>query len=244
MNRIKQFWKSEKGDAEVIEAAILYPIAFMIIFLLIYIGLYILQMMTLSAYAQKVAFLAAREVSSPGYSALLNASHYSTSAAEADFNINSSDENKGSYKGKINIDNKVENVKTKAYRYWGNCLTEDDSKYYREVLQNLVKSNSIINAGEGNSVNVKIEPKNYFISQFIDVEVEQTLMEFPVLEFFGIKNPTISASATATVSDTDELVRNTDFAVDSLKALARHMGIDTSKVKGKVVEVLKNLNLI
>ena len=244
MNRIKKFFRSERGDAEVVEAAILYPVTFMLIFLLIYIGLYILQMMTVSAYAQKVALLAAREVSSPGYQTLLDQSRYSTSAAEADFNLSVDTENKGKYYEKINIDNKVKNVKAKAYRYWGNCLPDEDAKYYKQVLENLVRSNSIINAGEGRSVTVTIKSKNYFISQFIDVSVEQELMDFPVLAFFGIKNPTVTGSATATVSDTDELVRTTDFAVDSIKALANHLGIDTTEIKSKVVSVLEDLNLI
>lgn len=245
MNRIKNFLKSERGDAEVIEAAILYPVTFMVIFLLIYIGLYILQMMTVSAYAQKVALLAAREVASPGYSTLLESSRYSTSVAEADFSLEKDTENKGKYTGKIHLDNKASSAKTRAYRYWGdNALNQDDAKYYKKVLEDLVKYNSIISGGEGKSINAEISCRNYFISQFIDVKVTQQLMRFPVLEYFGIQNPTVVGTATATVSDTDELVRNVDFATDAIDALARHFGIDINTVRDKVGTIAKDLGLI
>lgn len=240
LNRIKKFFKSERGDAEVIEAAILYPLTFMVIFLLIYIGLYILQMMTVTAYAQKVALLAAREVSCPGYSTLFKdeANVYNTAAAEADFG------DSNSYEGKINIDNKSSSVHARAYRYWGTCLTNEESEYYRIILEDLVKNNSIINAGQGKAVEATITPKNYFITQFVNVEVTQELIDFPVLTYFGIENPKVVGVATATVSDTDELVRNTDFAVDALSALANHLGIDTTKIKSTVVDCLNKLGLL
>lgn len=252
-SKIKRFWKNEDGVATLIEASIYLPVAMMIVFFLIYMGLYILQSMTLASYAQKVAFLAAREVACPGYSTLLGKERYETSASEADFRLVQQNGEREDGKCKITIDNKVASCQVQAYRYWttnGDKLPKnsnnnyDAKSYYEDVLRELVKKNSIINAGEGNSVTATIHCENHFISQYIYVDVEQQLMRFPVLDFFNIRNPSIKASAVAVVNDTDELVRNTDFAVDSIEALAEYMGIDVDGMKDKVDKILKELRLI
>ncbi len=244
IKKVKRFLKNEDGVATLIEASIYLPVAIMIVFFLIYMGLYILQSMTLASYAQKVAFLAAREVACPGYSTLLNEARYETSASEADFRLvqQNGEREDGKYNGKITIDNKVASCQVAAYRYWSKDPLKNKS-YYEEVLEKLVRQNSIINAGEGNSVNVTIRCDNKFISQYIYVDVEQQLMRFPVLDFFNIKNPSIKASAVAVVNDTDELVRNTDFAVDSIEALAEYIGIDVTKIKSTLDEGLKKLGV-
>lgn len=69
-------------------------------------------------------------------------------------------------------------------------------------------------------------------------------MKFQLLQFFGIENPTVKGVAKATVSDTDELVRTTDFAVDAIEVLANHLGIDTKKVKDTVNQCLGKLGLV
>ena len=69
-----------------VEAAIIYPIVFLCLFFLIYMGLYILQYMSVSAYAQKVALLASREIAYPGYIDMVDKDRkkYSNAALEAD----------------------------------------------------------------------------------------------------------------------------------------------------------------
>lgn len=232
MKFIKKLFHNEDGAYSLIQATIIYPVVFLLIFFVIYIGLYILHMITLASYAQKIAVLTAREVSSPGYSTILSADKYSSSAVEAD--LGKTEEGKSPFDGKVNIDNKVENIKTRAYRYWYSPLDDKSKKYYEGVLTTLVKNNSILNGDALNNVKVEIDCDNYFITQFINVSIEQKLMEFGVLTFFGIESPSVKVSATTPVSDTDEIVRNTDFAVDAVEVLADKLGIDTSKMKEAV----------
>lgn len=240
MRRLKAFLKSEKGAAQLIEATILYPVAFMVIFLMIYIGLYILQIMTVSSYAQKVAILSAREVSCPGYHTIVASDRYSTAATEIGFDTSG----EKAYKGQITIENHIENVKLRAYRYWSkDPLNQEEKDYYTEVLTNLVTKNSFLKGDEGQPVKVTISCKNYAISQFITVKVEQQMMDFAVLKYFGIESPKISVTAVSTVSDTDELVRTTDFVVDAIETIAEKCGIDTKKIKTTVKGALSKLGL-
>lgn len=242
MERIKKFLKEEKAAAQMVEAAIIYPIVFLIIFLMIYLGLYILQAITVGAYAQKIAMLASREISTPGYYTLISdKTKYSSSAIELDAeDINS-----------IVDVSKLSNEMTRfpvVYRYWqigdDKILTDTTKDYYQSILTTMVAENSILVPQKNGTLNVKVSCKNNVLSQLVTVEVEQELMHFGLLDFFGIKSPTVSATAVATVSDTDELIRNTDFAVDAMETLASKLGIDTSKLKNTVNDVLKKLKLI
>lgn len=239
--RIKKNLQNESGEATMIEALIIYPSVFLVIFFIIYIGLYILQSMTVGAYAQKVAVLVSREVSTPGYHSLIDENHYSTATIE----LNSGLDN-------INIDvsqmAKEMTLFTVVYRYWqiGNdkILTQENKEYYSNILVSMLNNNSIIPPANDSGLEVKISCKNNVISQLVTIEVEQELMSFDFLSIFGIDSPKVKASAVATVSDTDELIRNTDFAVDAMDALASKLGIDTSNLKDTVNNALKKLGLI
>lgn len=251
MKGLKRFMKSENGAYSTVEASFIYPIVFLVIFVLIYIGLHILQMITVASYAQKISILAAREVSMPGYRSLLDKQRYSSAAAEADFETDpvkgtetEGGETKKPFENKISISNKVDQVKLRAYRYWYDPLNNSEKDYYREFGRELVKKNSILNGLKAEEVKVSIDCDNYLITQFINVKIEQQLMDFPVLDYFGIDSPKIKITSVATVSDTDELVRNTDFAVDSVEAVAEKLGIDPSHVKKTVKSAMKKLGLI
>ena len=77
----------DESAAELIEAAIIYPVVILFLFFLIYIGLYIMQNMTVAAYSEKVAMLAAREVAHPGYLDMFvgGSDVFSNSAVEGDY---------------------------------------------------------------------------------------------------------------------------------------------------------------
>lgn len=135
-----------------------------------------------------------------------------------------------------------------VYRYWqigdDKILTKEMKDYYGGILETMVKENSIIIPNDNNALQVSVSCKNHVVSQLITVKVEQELMHFAILDFFGIESPTVSATAVATVSDTDELIRNTDFAVDAMKALASRFNIDLDNMKDKVNDILEKLGLI
>lgn len=242
MTRFKKFIQEEKAAAQMIEAAIIYPIVFLIIFLMIYLGLYILQAITVGAYAQKIAMLASREVSSPGYYLLLESDKISNSAIEMDVDGVPSPNFGNLYNNNFNRTNC-----DIVYRYWPlpngkSPLNNDGEEFYTKALQTMVEKNSII-VTNNKDPDVKISCENNFVAQYITVTVDQELMHFGLLDFFGIEQPTVSATAKATVSDTDELVRNVDFAADALSALADKLGIDVSKAKSTVKNAAIKLGL-
>lgn len=239
MKRVKNFLKEEIAAAQMIEAAIIYPIVFLIIFLMIYMGLYILQAITIGTYAQKIAMLASREISQPGYYIMVDKSKFSSGAIEMDVN----DVPTLDYSRLFNAKGFDRTSAEIIYRYWGkNALNQNGKEYYEDALSTMVSKNSIL-VPENDKVTVTIECENNFIAQFVNVTVEQELMHFALLDFFGIESPKISATAKATVSDTDELVRNVDFAVDAISALAQKLGIDVTKVRDTVDSAFQKLGI-
>lgn len=229
--KISGFMKDERGVAITIEAAIIYPVVFLFLAFLIYVGLYIMQNMTVASYAEKVAMLAAREVACPGYIDMFADNVFNTAAVEGDTS-------NGAIKVSLQVDSTK--VDTKPYRYWSSDPLGAQEKTFRGILTKMVKDNSILGAGE---VKAKIKCDNCILTQYIDVEVSQELMHFAVLDFFGVESPTIKCAAKASVGDTDEFIRNVDLAGDALEAIAEKCGIDITKVKEKVIDIKNKFGL-
>ena len=227
---IHRFIKDESA-AETLEAAIIYPVVILFLFFLIYIGLYIMQNMTVAAYAEKVAMLASREVSHPGYLDMFidGENVFNTSATEGDYG------NETSANNVIMLYTNVKDLDPKPYRYWSKNPLGDKSGAYENILREVVKNNSLL--ATNGTLGVKVYCDNQIVTQYIDVEVTQQMMDFPVLTFFGIESPTLSYKAKASVSDTDEFIRNINFAADAIEEIADRCGIDTSKVHEKVKQV-------
>lgn len=241
MGRLRKRLKDENGAVMLIEAVFIYPIVFLAIFFLIYVGLFILQYMSVSAYAQKVALLASREVAYPGYINLVSKDVYTTSAVEADLGTDAEGNTINSFSGKVTLNFDPKKAQVNAYRYWGDPLSSESKTVLVNILKEMVKKNSII--GAGGDVKATVEAENYFVTQYVKVSVSQPLASFPVLDAFGIEQPTVSATVQASVNDTDELVRNVDFAVDAIRAIAKKLGIDTDNIKQKFKEAKEFLGL-
>ena len=246
MNQIRKLMQHEKGGYEMTEAAIMYPFTFLMIMFVMYVGIYLVQLSTVSSYAQKIAILAAREVSCPGYSDIVDGARYQTAASELDFSLNGevTEAGKKAFEGKVNVNNKVEDIKLRAYRYWRKPLTDDDKTHYQLILHDLVQNNSMMRGAAGDSVTATVSCQNYIVVQYITTEVEQELFHFGLLEFLGVKQPSVKASAMVPITDTDELVRTTDFTTDAIASLAKRMGIDMSSFKKTVVKCLKTVGLL
>ncbi len=241
MRKLRKCLKEENGAAMLIEAVVIYPIVFLAIFFLIYVGLFILQYMSVSAYAQKVALLASREVAFPGYISLVSEDVYTTAAVEADLGTDSDGDQATSFKGMVKMNFDPKNAQVNAYRYWGDPLSSESKTVLVNILKEMVDKNSLIGA-EG-EVTASVEAENYFVTQYVKVSVSQPLAGFAVLDFFGIEQPTVSATVQASVNDTDELVRNVDFAADAIKAIAKKLGIDAGSIKKKFKDAKSFLGL-
>lgn len=232
----KKFLSDEKGAAQLIEAAILYPVVFMILFFLIYVGLYMLQAITLESYAQKTAILAAKEIARPGY--INEIGKDSINDASVELNTSS-----------VSFSSNYEFSFKTLYRYCNfisaseNFLINSSSKNtLSDCLKNMANTFSII--GAKSDVSVEIKPKNYFFSQTVTVTVTQSIFEFPVLSFFGMdSSQKVTASACASVSDTDEFIRNADFIYDCTDFLCGKFGIDLNNVTSTINGALKKIGL-
>lgn len=242
----KGFLKNEDG-AELIEAVLIYPVVFMALAFLLYVGIMIMQYMTINAYAEKAATLAAREVACPGYINMIYGADrgvVENSGAELLFNdvtVENSKATVGSGQLNISYDPSEENQKKRRrpYRYWSkNLLIDDDSNAIKNMLVTMGKKYSLMGTG---NITATVTSDNMIFCQYIHVTVEEELPSFGALTFFGIEEPTISVNASCPVNDTDEFIRNTDFAVDVIKTVAAKLGIDVNSMKDKLNEAREKL---
>ena len=237
MKRMRKFLRDESGAAEMIEAAFVYPAVFLCLFLLIYIGLFILQSITVGTYARKLALLASREIACPGY---IDMCMYKDEKG-ADVSAFSDASVELASGSGVGPSTKPSTGDARPYRYFtSNLLDDATNQQLEKVARQLLAKGSIL-AGKGNAT-IEVKAKNYFIVQYVTVSVKQPLMDFPLLKAFGV-NPTVQASATAAVNDTDEFVRNVDFVADALQVLAKKIGINVDAIKDKVNEAMTTLKL-
>ncbi|MCQ2417722.1 MAG: hypothetical protein MJ071_07920 [Oscillospiraceae bacterium] len=232
MKKWKRYLRNEKG-AELIEAVLIYPVVFLCIGLLLYLGIYILQYMTVSAYAQKMAFLAAREISHPGYIEMItdNEAAYGTAAVEmADVDVTQEkNDNNELQIAWVNIPTQTKKAIDTAYRFWKPDPISDTKGEYEKILKSLVDKNSLMKSKD--NTKVTITSKNYVVAQYVIVEAEQDLIDFSLLKAFGVETPKVKVQAMASATDIDEFIRNTDLVFDALKVLAKKLGIKADKLK-------------
>ena len=242
-----------------IEAAIIYPFVLLVIGGLLYMGVFIFQYITVAAYAQKVALLAAREVALPGYIRMISQDAVTTSAVEIDLNkysekLTSADNSANG--AIITIPLKAKMANARAYRYlrkdpleatWREANMPDDEDKYKakdvlsEIMNRLVNENSIM-LGQRDA-KITITCNNVVVAQYVTVTVHQDLVNNQLMTALGFENPAIDISATAAANDTDEFIRNTDFVCDALQMIAKKLNIDTKKVYTKFNEIKHTMGL-
>jgi len=245
--------KSESGAVEMVEAVIIYPFVFLALGVIIYLGIYMIQYATVQTYAEKIALYGAREIASPGYLEMITSANrqavLGSAAVEADMDVTEEDGLAVIDSGTMKINFDPGNVDVRPYRYWSfDTKNEEASGPFSKssmtilngLLKNMVSNNSILCS---NDVETNIECENYFLVQFVNVTVSQKIKGMEMLSFFGIDTPKVEVSCKCPVNDVDEFVRNTDFAFDTIEALAEKLGIDVDKLKDKIEDVKKTLHL-
>lgn len=235
LNKIRSFFKSENGVMVSTEAIFLYPFTIFVIFALIYMGLYMFQGVAIQNYAQKVAVIAAREVSYPGYMNLAKSgdpvSIFGTHAIDWE----------------TNVEIEVNKSAIHPYRYLttvgeNKVLGADQVAKLQKVASSIITENSLLATDQ--PIQVQIQTKNYFISQEVTVTITETLPTPGVFSWFREKSK-LSATASATANDPDEFVRNTDLVFDFLDVLGEKLGVKDGisgaikKVKSIVGDIQK-----
>ncbi|WP_295219021.1 hypothetical protein [Ruminococcus sp.] len=194
------------------------------------------QGVALQNYAQKVAVVAAREISYPGYMNLAEGgdpvSIFGTNAIDWETNV------------KI----EVKKATIYPYRYLttlgkGKILDDAQLKNLQEVASSIVTENSLLVTDK--PIEIEIETENYFISQQVDITITETLPTPGVFSWFR-ETSKLSATASATANDPDEYVRNTDLVFDFLDILGKKLGIKDgiSGAIEKVKSVIEDINKI
>lgn len=238
MKRIRNFLEDESGVMVSTEALFLYPFTIFIIFWLIYMGLYMFQGVALQNYAQKVAVVAAREISYPGYMNL----------AEGGDPVSIFGTNAIDWETDVKIE--VKKATVYPYRYLtsiGKDKILDDAqlKSLQGVASSIVTENSML-VSDG-PIRIDVDTENYFISQQVDITITETLPTPGVFSWFR-ETSKLSATASATANDPDEYVRNTDLVFDFLDILCKKLDISDGisgaieKVKS-VIEGIGNIGL-
>ena len=252
MKKLRGFVKNESGAAEMVEAAIVYPIVIIAVFTLVYFGLFILQTVTVQTYAQKIALLAAREVGRPGYISLISQDEaVTTSSVELALKNFGESVNAKEKKGNptnivINIPTNAREVRARAYRFWMPDPLNAGSNYnpksrLGKLMEDMVEKNSFLAGRQKAQVEIKCD--NKFVTQYVTVSVTQPVVSGGLMEFFGVKTPEIKARAMSSATDIDEFVRTTNFVTDTLEMLARKLNIDVDAVKSKLDQAMQKIGL-
>lgn len=231
--------KSEKGAVPVIEAALMFPITFFVVFLLLYMSLYVYQNVVMYNQAQKIATIASKELSMPGYEVIGGTA---AKTNQVDF------EKESDFTGKIS---QIFDERNGLYRYFdfGDPLERasdsgDIKGTLEDELTKLVTNTNFLSASD-DVIECEINAQNYFITQKVSVTVSKKV-EIP--EFFshlGIDGSRydITVTATAASSDGAEFVRNTDMVYDFITFLSDKLKI-SEKIEGITQKIRDTCNNI
>lgn len=200
--------REEKANA-LIENVIILPLILFVIFFMILASFIVHDRATLDAAVSRGAVYATKCIADPFYSRLI--SDNNTSAGSLDATI--SDPSSIVFKTKKSITD-TSGIGINPYRY----LTSS----YKKTISDTVKT-EVVNIVNATKIpwqkiptdNIKCEVKNYVVYQKVTVTAKS---EYPLPAFFktiGLPDKIeYSATAVASVTDPDELIRNADLVVD------------------------------
>lgn len=209
---------NEKGSL-VVEAAIVFPIVILAVFLVMYIC-YALYLQThLQSIANETA-----EMGSSSWGSTL--------------------EFRESFKGDVSVDN----IKNQGL-YWRISDANEDIKcdiMEAYIYKKLVKSKKIIKdknkpmeaTKTNKDIHIEVDLKNYIIYKKVIVNVEKTITTpfDQVKNLFGLKKGlTLNVQAESVIDDPTELIRNTDFATDMFEEVGgSEKSNDIKNMMGKI----------
>jgi len=225
--------RSERGAVQVIEAALIFPVVFLVIFFLIFTANYIMQGVMVYNYAQQAAVAAARELAMPGYGELYGSGWITT---QTDFQS-----------PVLNIDQLMKHHE--PYRYWNlagggeKMLSESRKSKMQSELAALLRRVSFMGSP---SVTCTITPSNNVLHQSVNVHVTNQITKWSFLRFIGFSGQAdINVNVTAVASDPAEFIRNVDMVDDYLEQTGVKSKItDTiTKFKDQIKGILDKFKL-
>lgn len=207
--------KSSQSGLVIVEASIIFPIMFLVLFLLIYAGNAYYQVAHIEAIVEKKAVEGANYCVDPILESIKEGN-----------GVPSQNE-----------------LKLDPYRYIFGGMKEVEKKIGKEVKNEIAADTSkffsgmkpVIKTSVGNIASYN----SYIVYSTFSVEVEYAI-ELPV-RIWGQNQPYIihgSARAEIPVNDTPEFIRNTDMAIDYLEDTK--VGKSISSMFGKINEFINN----
>ncbi|MCL1791806.1 MAG: pilus assembly protein [Peptococcaceae bacterium] len=225
--------KKEHGAVQVVEAAYIFPLVFLVLAFLIYLAFYIMQGILIYSYAQQTAVAASRTVSLPGYKNLYPTGSLSTK-------IDFAPVSDPTELGRVNALMQVH----EPYRYFNpGVITGDSRNFTQDGLKNLINQTSLLS---GSSLDCDVTGSNLILTQRVNVSVTKKIATPPFFQASGLNSAMdINISATAVVGDTAEFMRNTDmvfelkdYALDNIHINGESLNEQITKYKEKLNHAL------
>ena len=215
MGEKNKILKNEYGAVQIIEAAFVFPIMFIILFFLIYMGNAFFIKSQVEAVVETYAIEGASYCADPILQTIKDTGNVPSLGA----------------------------LKTEPYRYIFGGMNAIETKIGNEVESEITGNyasffNNMKPKLTSGSANIA-KFNNYVVYSTFSVEVEYKI-EFPI-KFFGESTPsvlTINSRAEVPVNDTAEFIRNTDMVIDLFHGTK--IGQSISDIFGKINDFIAN----
>lgn len=235
-------FRSEDGAASVLEATIVFPLVFLVVVFLIFLGFTYAQQGLLQYNASRLASYIAKTIQYPGYDKIedpfYNCSEVGVvTLSEFDEAMKQNDP----YRYLKGLFNQTYCLKKENYR-----KVSDEA--VKEMVPDYLSEHGILKPGkaapsdppsdlfaEGKCVREKKDGTICVISadtSKVRVYLAQTFTFANFFRMIGVggKTANISGLSTAFINDSTEFVRNVDMVFDALNFLAEKLNIDVSKI--------------
>lgn len=192
---IISFFSDESGAAEIVEATILLPFCLIMVLALYYASIFMCQKANLQANVQN-ALIYYKNVDSDTYVEAFGDMSYSEDSGMVS--------GRGSRFGET------------AYRFpYRFFFMEFDGRKFETFFRSMCGHMFF---DDGSNVELTVNNKNYIIYKTITVTATQTVKPAISLKVVGVPDTmTISVTGKAVVTNGDDMIRNTDFAIDVVK---------------------------
>lgn len=207
--------KNENGAAQILEASIVFPVMFIILFFLIYMGNVHYQKAQIEAVVTEAAIKGAGYCADPILQTIKEKNGIPT----------------------------ISSLKTEPYRYIFGGMNDIEKKIGSEVADTIQKSTLTFFSNMSPKLTTKASDiakfNNYVIYSTFSVEVKYQI-QFPI-RFLGEKTPPmiqITSRAEMPVNDVAEFIRNTDMVLDVFHGTK--LGQSISNLFGKINDFISS----
>ncbi len=239
--RKKIDFKSEDGAALVLEAVIVYPIALVAVMFLILWGVTYLQRGYLQYCSSQLSGYIAKTIVYPGYEKI-DAPFYTTNSSTILQSVNNAMDVHNPYRYLLGLDDEIENIIKKSKT---------------EMTDNYIPDKGFLRAAEGLGVKIPDDLKGFDYqspkkngytcaisakSGFARVYIAQNYVFADFLRMIGLggRKMTIYGDSLQYMSDSVELVRVTDWALDTVETILDKTGLGgyVDKIKSAIDKIM------